>query len=268
MFGYHTPPASGSHTRREEYSSDGATANFTGGSPAQHGVRSTHYTTPYEANPFQANHILNHAQLYPPRRQLRTPDYARLLPDWDSHKVIPEPRLTFCQRLKYTPPRATDKDGKAKPLDMKALNDIHKYFKHTFSGSQQESWAGHLDKLESEVFERNSFVPKQCYFTLRMTLRSAALTSIVSIEQGTEKPNWRLCIPAWYKPDAEDLTKMLHYALPGLFLLASPRADYSILSPKVPKRLSENSLTQVHQCHASPLGNAGRLGPTIGPTGD
>ena len=196
MFGYHTPPASGSHTRREEYSSDGATTNFTGGSPAQHGVRSTHYTTPYEANPFQANHILNHTQLYPPRRQLRTPDYARLLPDWDSRKVIPEPLLTFCQRLKYTPPRATDKDGKAKLLDMKALNDIHKYFKHTFSGSQQESWAGHLDKLESEVFERNSFVPKQCYFTLRMTLRSAALTSIVSIDQGTEKPNWRLCIPA------------------------------------------------------------------------
>ena len=114
-------------------------------------------------------------------------------------------------RFVYTPPRATDKDGKVKPLNMKALNDIYKYFKHTFSGSQQESWAGHLDKLESEVFERNSFVPKQCYFTLRMTLRSAALTSIVSIEQGTEKPNWRLCIPAWYKPDAEDLTKMLHY---------------------------------------------------------
>ena len=211
MFGFHTPPASGSHTRREEYSSDGAITNFTGGSPTQHGVRSTHYTTPYEANPYKANYHSNHAQLYPPRRQLRTPDYARLLPDWDSRKVIPEPLLSFCQRLKYTSPKQTGKDGQPKPLDMKALNDIYKYFKHTFSGSPQESWARHLDKLEAEVFERNSFVPKQCYFTLRTTLRSAALKTIVSIERGTEKPQWRLCIPDWYKPGAEDLTKMLHH---------------------------------------------------------
>ena len=160
MFGYHTPPTSGSHTRRDEYSSDGATANFTGGSPAQHGVYSTHYTTPYEANPYQANHNLNHAQLYPQQRQLRTPDYGRLLPDWDSRKVIPKPLLSFCQRLKYTPPTVTAKDGQPKPLEMKALNDVYKYFKQTFSGSEQESWASHLDKLEAEVFERNSFVPK------------------------------------------------------------------------------------------------------------
>ena len=120
MFGYHTPPTSGSHARRDEYSLDEVTANFTGGSPAQHGVHSTHYTTPCEVIPYQANHNFNHTQLYPQRRQLHTPDYVRLLPDWDSHKVIPEPLLSFGQRLKCAPPTATGKDGQTKPLDMKS----------------------------------------------------------------------------------------------------------------------------------------------------
>ena len=85
-----------------------------------------------------------------------------------------------------------------------------KTFKRKFSGDKGESWTKHLDSLETEVFEANSLVPKQCYYAIRKTLTGYSLKTLVAMERGTEKPAWPKCVPSWYKPSNDDLTKMLH----------------------------------------------------------
>ena len=134
------------------------------------------------------------------------PDYARLLPDWDPRKIVPTPVGTFITRLERGSFPATTSER----ISMKGVQNVYKYFKHTFAGDSKRSWAKHVDEMESEVFERENFYPKQCYYALRTTLRDDAKTTIQLVEQGLEQPQWREFIPPWYRPTADDLTRMLH----------------------------------------------------------
>ena len=65
---------------------------------------------------------------------------------------------------------------------MKGVQNVYKYFKHTFAGDSKRSWSQHVDEMESEVFERENFYPKQCYYALRSTLRDDAKTTIQLVE--------------------------------------------------------------------------------------
>ena len=197
MLEYQTPSA-GSHYGPSRHRSDGATAN-NGGSPAsQYGY--SRFTS------FDGSHVnRSFAQLSASQQQLQTPFYNKLLPDWDSRKVIPKPTDSLLARLcRKLPP--TDKQPSMKPV-----NEMWKTFKHTFHGEVTESWAKHIDKLENEVFEPNSFTPKQCYYAIRKTLRSKAQKHIEDMERGTAKPNWVACIPSWYSADNQDLNRMLRH---------------------------------------------------------
>ena len=169
MLGYNTPPFTGSHTGNRGDGLDGATPNLGTGSPAQHAGNSSHYTSPYANN---NTYKYNSAHLYPSRPQLRSPEYMRLLPDWDSRNVVPKPRQSLILRLQS----AQNLPDSA--FDMKAVSNVHKYYTNTYSGLHTESWAEHLDELEAEFFERENFKRKQCYFVIRSTLRSAALTTL------------------------------------------------------------------------------------------
>ena len=166
MFGYHTPPMPGSHTGHEEAGSDGATTNKEAGSPGQHWGYSAHNTTT-----FGTDHVNN--KQHPERPQLRSPEYMGLVPDWDSRKVVPRPLHTFIVRLNREPTSSK----LLTHIDMKAVGNVYKYFKKTYSGLKEQCWASHIDALEAEVFERENFGPKQCYYTLRASLRDRALTT-------------------------------------------------------------------------------------------
>ena len=190
----------GSHTGQREDGSDGATTTLESGSPVQHGAHSTHFTTPGLNNP----NVYNQRYLFP-HRPLQ-PDYAKLLPDNDTRDVVPQPLSSFIVRLR----RGAFQTTNSSFLSMKSISNFSKYFKHTYSGARNESWAQHLDHIETEVFERENFYPKQCYYALRGTLTLDAMQTIQLIERGLETPRWRTCIPPWYKPSNEDLTNMLH----------------------------------------------------------
>ena len=205
MFGFHTPPMPGSHTEHGEDGSDGATTKNDAGSLGQHRAYSAHNTTTfgnYHANNFQQ-------QQFPSRPQLRSPEYMGLLPDWDTRKVVPRPLHTFIIRLHRG--TSTVQTFEKRHPDMKAVNNVQKYFQKTYSGLKEQCWASHIDALEAEVFEREDFGPKQCYYTLRATLRDRALTTLHCIEQGLEQPQWRLCIPPWYKAQVDDLYNVMNY---------------------------------------------------------
>ena len=159
MFGFNTPPVPGSHAGHRKDGSDGAIAKNETVSPTQHGAYSTHYTTPFHNSNTASKYV------YPGRPRIRSPDYTRLLPDWDTTKVVPRPLDSFIRRLQRGPLEITIHVR----INMKAVQNIYRYFKSTFSGETTESWAKHLDSLESEVFEREDFYPKQCYYCLLYT---------------------------------------------------------------------------------------------------
>ena len=158
MYGYHTPPMPGSHARPRKDGTDGATAKFEAVSPAQHAAHSTHYSSP------SSNQTANN-YLYPGRPANNAPDYSRLLPDYDTRNIVPQPLHSLIQRLGRGafPPNTTQ-------LSMKSIQTIYKYFKKTFSAERNESWAKHVDSIEAEVFEREDYYPKQCYYASRSTL--------------------------------------------------------------------------------------------------
>ena len=81
---------------------------------------------------------------------------------------------------------------------MKIVNTLYKTFRHTFQGDRKECWARHINKLEAEVLDPNSFEPKQVYYALRKTLRGEAITAIESLEAGTDVPIWNQCVPIWF----------------------------------------------------------------------
>ena len=183
MLEYSTP-SSGGHAGGKVHRTDGATTNFERGSPASSGGYS-HYTTSFNGSQRGAGH-----DVFPPRPTLRSPYFNSLLPDWDSRQVIPKPLDSFTARLAVVP-KFNDK-----PCDMKVVNNMWKTFKRKFSGEKGESWTKHLDSLETEVFEANSLVPKQCYYAIRKTLTGYALKTIVAMEWGTEKSAWPKCVPS------------------------------------------------------------------------
>ena len=144
MLEYRTP-SPGSHTGREGNSSDGATANPRR-APA-HKPEFFNHDTPFSSaqHGFSTNpHMLS-------------PYYTKLLPDWDAHKVIPKPTKSFIVRLSRAYP-PTDR-----PPSMKIVNSLYRTFKDTFQGDRTECWARHINKLEAEVLDPNSFEPKQVF---------------------------------------------------------------------------------------------------------
>ena len=79
-----------------------------------------------------------------------------MLPDWDVRKIIPNPIVTFVERLKLSDPL----DGKEP--DMKPVYNIHKQFTVRFNGNKYQDWSTHIDLLETTFFESHNFVSKQC----------------------------------------------------------------------------------------------------------
>ena len=157
-------PIPGSHTGEKVHRTDGATTKFGKGSPASSGGYS-HYTTS-----FNASRSGSHADIFPQRPRLRSPYYTRMLPDWDSRQVIPKPIDTLLARLT----RVSKLDEKSK-TDMKPVMNLYKHFKGKYAGNNTVSWTKHIDSLETEVFEAQSLVPKQCYYVIRKTLTGPAL---------------------------------------------------------------------------------------------
>ena len=94
---------------------------------------------------------------------------------------------------------------------MKVVNSIFKNYTETFSGSGTENWSTHVDTLETEVFEAESFVPKQCYYAIRKTLTGKALKALQDIERGLDTPDWGSCIPHWFSPSREDLLRVTRH---------------------------------------------------------
>ena len=170
---------------------DGATQSF-GGSPAE--PQYSHYTYTRNAHTRTPE---THSGISPIATTQKSPYFARMVPDWDVRKVIPTPSEGFRERLKSIPPPG-------KTLLMKQVNEIQKHFKATFSGDYKERWAEHLDRLETEVFELESFYPKQCYYALKCTLIGNASKSLQSIELGLEKVDYSTGVPPWYEPTRDD----------------------------------------------------------------
>ena len=133
-----------------------------------------------------------------------SPYFTRLIPDWDTAKVIPEPIAGFTGRLQRVPP------ANGKQLDMKPVDNLWKTFKLTFSGDIRENWADHIDRMETDVFEKNTFYPKQCYYALKSTLRGNAQRCFQNLELNLETPDWYACMPQWFRASNDDLYKMLH----------------------------------------------------------
>ena len=96
---------------------------------------------------------------------------------------------------------------------MKVVNQTFKDYPDSFSGSHAENWAAHVDKLETEVFEAEGFGAKQCYYSIRKTLAAKALSTLQDMERGLETPDWGACIPHWFQPDNEDLSKVVRHQL-------------------------------------------------------
>ena len=97
-----------------------------------------------------------------------------------ARKVIPKPNEGFRERLKMVP-------TPGKTLPMKQVNSINKNFKDMFSDSYKERWAEHINRFETEMHIRAG---KQCYYTLKRTLKAEANRSLQSIELGLEKVDY------------------------------------------------------------------------------
>ena len=73
-------------------------------------------------------------QLSTQQRQLRSPYYTQLLPDWDVNQVIPMPVESFQERLKIDESRSEFQPR------MKPVNEMWKIlFKDTFKGLYEEN---------------------------------------------------------------------------------------------------------------------------------
>ena len=184
-------------TRRD--SSDGAIPQILGGSPAGPAF---HQFNRYSR--IGNSEVHSPLQFSPIQRQQNSPYFARMVPDWDTRRIIPHPTATFIQRLKKIQ-RLEDRQPNMKPV-----YTMTKYFKNTFNGSKFQDWANHIDLLESTVFQAHDFIPKQCYFAIKATLTSTAQQCLQNLELGLERPDWRQCIPPWYEPTREDLAALVH----------------------------------------------------------
>ena len=176
----YSSPGGGSHTSTRSHVSDGATRRWR--SPQ----------APNSTIPFSPDFNSAYSS------RVQSPYYTRLLPDWDSRKVIPKPIDSFIQRLRKVVPSNAR-------LSMKEVNKVPENCKLRFSGSPKENWAHIIDFLEAGIFEKHEFFPKQCYFAFRAILKDDALTKLEHLEENLEAPHsWKSCIPPWFKPSGQD----------------------------------------------------------------
>ena len=178
----YSSPGGGSHTSTRSHVSDGVTRRWR----SPQAPNSTITFSPDFNSAYSS--------------RVQSPYYTRLLPDWDSRKVIPKPIDSFIQRLRKLFPATSNAR-----LSMKEVNKVPETCKLRFSGSPKENWAHIIDFLEAEVFEKHEFFPKQWYFTFRAILKDDALTKLEHLEENLEAPHsWKSCIPPWFKPSGQD----------------------------------------------------------------
>ena len=118
--------------------------------------------------------------------------------DWDPRLTVPLPLDTLIIRLNVTAQIA------AIQPKMKAVNEMTRIFKPRYAARQSDDWAHHLDLLETDVFQKEDFKPKQVYFAIKVTIFGEPERCLRRLEIGTERPNLRGFIPNWYKPKEED----------------------------------------------------------------
>ena len=118
--------------------------------------------------------------------------------DWDPRTFVPLPLDTLINRLNIAAQLT------AIQPKMKTVNEMAKIFKPRYAARENDDWAHHLDLLETDVFQKEDFKPKQVYYSIKVTIFGEPERCLRRLEIGTEKPNLRTFIPTWYKPKEED----------------------------------------------------------------
>ena len=118
--------------------------------------------------------------------------------DWDPRLMVPRPLDTLINRL-----NAGRQISTLQPK-MKVINEMTKSFKPRYAARASDDWTQHLDMLETDVFQKEDFKPKQIYFSIKVTIFGEPERCLRRLETGTERPNLKAFIPTWYKPKEED----------------------------------------------------------------
>ena len=189
---YGTPPPG----HRGEWTlngSDGATRSDSSSPVGTFATQPTYTTTPSlsaSSTGFSTTEK-GHHQL-----QLQKEPHAR--PDWDPRLSIPQPLDTLITRINTTTSLT------AIQQKMKVVQEMSKTFKPRYAARKDDDWAKHLDLLETEVFQREDFKPKQAYFAIKITIFGEPERCLRRLEIGIERPNLKSFIPTWYSPKEED----------------------------------------------------------------
>ena len=98
-------------------------------------------------------------------------------PDWNTSQIIPQPCQTLISRLNVP------NENTVKTVSNKPVVTFTTYFKQTYSGLAEEDWDQHLADIENNVFDPESFVPKQCYIKLLWITDRPGLEAMLAPER-------------------------------------------------------------------------------------
>ena len=114
------------------------------------------------------------------------------------------------------------------PVKNESCTGNVKDFQASICSVQGRRLGKHLDLLETEVFQREDFKPKQAYFAIKITIFGEPERCLRRLEIGIERPNLKSFIPTWYSPKEEDW-KALYLKWPFSQLSYSLRCDIIII---------------------------------------